>query len=241
MPRSPTSGSNPVSERPVAKTRCSPGTEPSRPTSLRTAPDSAPSKSTSVPSTSRPSSLSTTTGSGNGRQHIGTDVRLQRFWYDDGAVGLLVVLQDRDDPTGRGQRAVERRNDPVLALAVRVALAHPEPAGLVRRAVRGRRQLAVAALGRHPALAVELARGRTTEVAGRHVDDPVGHLDLGQHLLLEAKQPLMLGRGVLDPAPAEHLDLVELVHPDDAGRVLAIAAGLAAVAGRPAGVPQRPP
>jgi hypothetical protein len=37
----------------------------------------------------------------------------------------------------------------------------------------------------------------------------------------------------------EHLDLVELVHPDDAAGVLAVAAGLAAEAGREAGVAQR--
>ena len=47
----------------------------------------------------------------------------------------------------------------------------------------------------------------------------------------------MLGLGILGPAVDEHLDLVELVHPDDAFGVLAVAAGLAAVAGRPPGIP----
>ena len=49
----------------------------------------------------------------------------------------------------------------------------------------------------------------------------------------------MLLVGVLDAAVGEHLDLVELVHADDAAGVLAVAAGLAAVAGAPAGVADR--
>jgi len=59
-------------------------------------------------------------------------------------------------------------------------------------------------------------------VSSGDVDDAVRHLDLGQHLPLPAEQPLMLGFGILRSAVAEHLDLLELVHPDDATRVLAI-------------------
>ena len=50
----------------------------------------------------------------------------------------------------------------------------------------------------------------------------------------------MLGFGVFGAAVDEHLDLVELVHPEDAASVLAIGAGLPAEAGRPTGVAQRP-
>ena len=49
----------------------------------------------------------------------------------------------------------------------------------------------------------------------------------------------MFGLGVLRPAVDEPLDLVELVHADDAAGVLAVAARLAAEARRPAGVAQR--
>ena len=49
----------------------------------------------------------------------------------------------------------------------------------------------------------------------------------------------MLLRGVLGAAVAEHLGLVELVDADDAARVLARGAGLAAVAGGPAHVALR--
>ena len=68
-------------------------------------------------------------------------------------------------------------------------------------------------------LAVVLAGGGAAEVAGRGVDDAVGHVDGGEHLLLEAEQALVLGCGVLGAAVDEHLDLVELVHPDDAAGV----------------------
>src|SRR3954452_11225189 len=156
----------------------------------------------------------------------------------DRTVGLLVVLQDGDEPARRAERAVECRHR-ARARAARVALPGVQPARLVRGAVRGRRELAVLALRRHPRLAVELAGCRATEIAGRGVDDAVGHLDLGQHLALPPEQALVLGLGVLGTAVAEHLDLVELVDADDAAGVLAVRSGLAAVAGRPAGIPLR--
>ena len=77
------------------------------------------------------------------------------------------------------------------------------------------------------------------QIACGDVDHPVGHLDVRQHLALPAEQPLVLGLGVLGLAVDEPLDLVELVHPDDAAGVLAVAAGLPAEARRPAGVAQR--
>ena len=49
----------------------------------------------------------------------------------------------------------------------------------------------------------------------------------------------MLRLGVLGRRVDEHLELVELVHADDAAGVLAVGAGLAAVAGRPAGIALR--
>src|SRR5664279_1964093 len=109
-----------------------------------------------------------------------------------------------------------------VALSLRVSLANVQTTGLVGRAVRGRGELAVAALRRHPGLAVELARCRTTKVAGRSVDDAVGHLDLRQHLLLAFEQPLVLSLRLFGSAVTEHLDLLELVHANDAPGVLAV-------------------
>ena len=57
-------------------------------------------------------------------------------------------------------------------LAVVVAQPDPQPAGLERRAVRRRGQLAVAALGRHPRLAVELAGRRAARGRRRRRRSP---------------------------------------------------------------------
>ena len=148
-----------------------------------------------------------------------------------------MVLHDGDQPTGGGQRAVQGGDR--AGAAVFHTLADVQTASLVLGAVRGGRELAVAALGRDPSLAVELAGGGGAEVAGCGVDDAVGHLDLGEHLLLHGQQVLVLLVGVLLLGVDEHLHLVELVDADDAGGVLACGAGLAAVAGGPTAVTQR--
>ena len=171
-------------------------------------------------------------------QHLGSDERHQGLRHTDAAVGLLVVLQDRHQPPGGRQRAVKRRGG--LRLAVLVAVANRQPAGLKGGAVRSRRQLAVGLLRRNPRLAVELACRRRAQIACGDVDHAIGHLDLRQHLALPTQQPLVFGLGLVRLAVDEALDLVELVHADDAAGVLAVAAGLAAEARRPARVAQRP-
>src|SRR5450631_585487 len=96
------------------------------------------------------------------RQDVDSKEGAQRGRYDDRAVGLLMVLQNRHQPTSRAQRAIDGRDVARgVALGLRVALARVETAGLVGRAVRGRRELAIAVLRRNPRLAVELASGRT--------------------------------------------------------------------------------
>src|SRR5450759_3658600 len=210
--------------RPVAMTTSTPASATAR-TPWRTAGDIKPSRDSIVPSRSIAIRLlAVSIRSSNRRyQDVDSEEGTQRGRYDDRAVGLLVVLQNSHQPASGAQRAVDGRDVARgVALGLRVALASVETAGLVGRAVRGRRQLAVAALRRNPRLAVELARRRTTEVAGRGVDDPVGHLDLGQHLPLAVEQPLVLSLCVFGAAVAEHLDLLELVHPDDAAGVLAV-------------------
>ncbi len=63
---------------------------------------------------------------------------------------------------------------------------------------------------------------------------------MGQHLTLPPEQPLVLGLGILGSAVDESLDLVELVHADDAAGVLAVTARLPPEAGRPTGIPLGP-
>ena len=137
----------------------------------------------------------------------------------------------------------------VASVPLSVETARVEPSSLRSRMFRRRAwysvqfggggELAVAALGRDPRLGVELAGCGGAEIAGGGVDDAVRHLDLGEHLLLHAQQVLVLLVGVLLLGVDEHLHLVELVHADDAGGVLACCAGFTAVAGAPAAVAQR--
>src|SRR5690606_24641726 len=114
-----------------------------------------------------------------------------------------------------------------------------EAARLERRAVARGGELAVGALGGNPGLDVELACGARAEVARGGVDHAIRQTEALQHPLLHREQTLVLGLGIRGVDVAEHLELLELVHADDAARVLAVAARLAAVAGRPAGVAKR--
>jgi hypothetical protein len=119
------------------------------------------------------------------------------------------------------------------------AVTDVESARLVGRAVARRGELAVRALRGHPGLDVVLAGGAGSEVSRRDVDDAVAEAEVLQHLLLQRDEAQVLRLGILGRRVDEHLELVELVHPDDAAGVLAVRAGLAAVAGRPAGVALR--
>src|SRR5690349_16020175 len=118
---------------------------------------------------------------GLGLEHVPPQERLQRLGYPDRPVGLLVVLHDRNQPAGRGQGAVQRGSR--LRLPIGIPVADVEPTALESCAVRRAGHLAVPPLRGHPRLAVELARGRRTEIAGGHVDHAVRDLDLAEHLL----------------------------------------------------------
>ncbi len=166
-----------------------------------------------------------------GRRACGTVTEPSAFWWVSRIATMVRVH--------RAQGAVERRDRLGAALVGGEAAADVEAAALELGAVGGRGELAVAALGRDPGLAVELADRRQPEVAGRRVDDAVGELELVEELLLPGQQPLVLGVGLLEGRVDEHLDLVEPVHPDDALGVLAVRAGLLAEARAERGVAQR--
>src|SRR6478735_817697 len=186
-------------------------------------------------------------GLGTGRLEDGehrhaAEVLLQRCRDVDRAVRVLVVLQEGDDPAGRGEGAVQGGNRAgALGRTVLVehAFADVEPARLEGGAVRGRGQLAVGALGGDPGFAVKLAGSGIAEVPRGRVDHAIGQLALGQHLLFPGQQARVFGGGLLDRGVDEHLHLVELVHADDAAGVLAVRTGLAAVAGALPGVADR--
>ena len=163
----------------------------------------------------------------DGLEHLAAEERAQRGRHDDRAVGLLVVLQERDDRArDRDQRAVQRRDRTRTAVAGRACGCSSRRAWNVG-AVRGRRQLAVAcpATGTRPrsrTCARRSSRGRRRRRRSR------GRAARARRgTALPGEQPLVLVGGVLRRAEGEHLDLVELVHPDDALGVLAVRAGLA--------------
>src|SRR5207302_6384980 len=91
-----------------------------------------------------------------GLENVHAEERLQRNRNANGAVGLLMHLeQARDRPRDRAQGPVEGCEwfDTICG-----AHADVQPSRLERRAVRRARQLAVAPLRREPCLAVVLAR-----------------------------------------------------------------------------------
>src|ERR1700754_2418575 len=99
------------------------------------------------------------------------EVRLKGLRHPHRTVRLLVVLQDRNQPSGGGERPVQRGRG--LRLAVLVAVPDVQPPALERGTVRRRGHLAVPPLRRHPGLAVELAGRARAQVTAGHVDHPV--------------------------------------------------------------------
>src|SRR5829696_554478 len=137
----------------------------------------------------------------------------ERLGDGDAAVVVLEVLEDRDQRARGDRGAVERVDVLEAALAPD---ADPEPARLVVGRIRRGRDLAVAPLPGEPGLDVVLLRSRGAEVSGRDVDDAVGDLELGDELLLDRQQALVLVAGGLGRREHEHLHLVELVHAEQA-------------------------
>ena len=125
-------------------------------------------------------------------------------------------------------RAVERVHEARPLVGPVAAVQAPR---LEVGAVRARGDLAVALLAGHPGLEVVLLGGRSAQVAGGDVDHAVGDAQAGEDVLLGARMSSCSAERLLGQAELEHLELVELVHTQDAARVLAGGAGFAAEAG----------
>ena len=117
----------------------------------------------------------------------------------------------------------------------RTSHADVQAPSLVVGGVRARRQLAIAALAGQPRLAVVLLGRRAAEVGHGDVDHAIGQARApsGSPPRSRVSARARLGR-LLGRDEAEHLDLVELMHPEDPARVLAGGARLAAEARREA-------
>ena len=171
-----------------------------------------------------------------GDQLPAAEVRPKPLGNVDAAVLALVILEDRHEPASCRQCAVERRDG--LGLPINL-LPNGESSRLEGRTVRRGRHLHPPFLAWQPGFAVELPGSRAAEISRRRVDDAVGKLNLGKHLLFEIEQTSMLVLRIVRGAVGEHLHLVELVDADDSAGVLAVRAGLPPVAGRPSRVALR--
>src|SRR5947199_6985412 len=151
--------------------------------------------------------------------------RPEDFRHDDGAVRLLIVLEDRDEAAGRRHRGrVQRVREELVAADF--PRARVQPPGLVVRAIAAADHLAIRILPRKPAFDVILLRGDGADVPGAHVHDPVRDLEGAVDRLAVRPQFLVPRPAVLRAAEPELLEFVELVHPDEALRVDAVAADL---------------
>ena len=91
--------------------------------------------------------------------------------------------------------------------------------------------LTVRVLAREPHFNVVGLRGGETQVACRQRDDAVVQIQFLQNVFSVASELLELLPRVVGQGELHQLDFLELMLPDQAARVLAVGAGLAAKAG----------
>src|SRR5579862_3785369 len=176
-------------------------------------------------------------GLGGNRCHA-THERNKRLRHSHRSVGVLVVLEDRDERASDGEsRSVDRMQRLDLALVVPVSRHHP--ARLEALEVRAGRDLAIGVLPGKPHLDVVRLRRREARVARAEQHGAVRQLELPQDRLGVRGERLVGRGGILGLHDLHDLHLVELVHADDAARVLAVAAGFGTEARAVRGVAQR--
>src|SRR2546422_1666870 len=156
---------------------------------------------------------------------LATHERPQDFRHNDGAVRLLIILEDCDEAAGRRHgRGVQRVREELVAADF--PRARVQPPGLVVRAIAAADHLAVRILPRKPAFDVVLLRGDRADVPRADVHDSVRDLEGAVDRLAVRAEFLVPRPAVLRAAEHELLDFVELVHPEEALRVDAVAADL---------------
>src|SRR5262249_54006000 len=153
-------------------------------------------------------------------------------WHHDAAVGLLVLLEDRDDRAADGERRpVQRVREPGLGLRLG-PIPDLRAARLEVAEVRAARNLAVAVLPGPPDPGVVTLPRAEARVAGAEQRDAVVQAEQLQDLLRVAREQLVLRVRRLGRREAHELHLVELVLADEAAHVLSVAASLAPEARR---------
>src|SRR6267378_5299234 len=171
----------------------------------------APNKSAAPTSTTGPARL------GNA---VSADIRHQCRRNGHGAVGLLMGLeQRRDRARQRHTRRVQRVHELGLLAGTRAG-ANVGAAGLIVGVGTGARDFEPLTDARRPRFEVVRFGGRETEVIRWQHGDAIGQLELLQHGLGMAGQLFVLRRRVGSEAETDELDLVELMHAQQAARVL---------------------
>src|ERR1041385_457984 len=227
-----------------ARTPCSSISTAIRVVSTRVLPEPAPARTSSGPCTwataSRCSGLRLRAQSrpavpaviSAGEEPVRSEIRHQDVGNPDGAVGRLVVLQQRrDGPRERHARRVEGVHELRLGPGRR-AEADVGAAGLEIGEGARARALEPGADAGGPDLEVVGARRAEPGVAARELDHPVRQAEAPEHPLGVAGQELVLRLARLGTAEPDQLDLVELMHPEEPAGVLSRRARLPAEARR---------
>src|SRR6267143_2147541 len=163
--------------------------------------------------------------SGPANRFLSPDVGTQDLRYGDGAISLLAVLKDRNEAAGRrhGGRIQRVREEFVTA---DFAGADVEPPLLVVRAVAAADYLSVVSLPREPGLDVVLLCRYGADVPRTDIHDPIRDLKSAVDRLAVRSELLVPRPAVLGSTENELLDLVELMHAEQAFRVDAVPADL---------------
>src|SRR5215213_8577982 len=170
---------------------------------------------------------------------IARQVRSEHLRDANRSIRLLVRLEaGGDDPGESEPRAVQRVDELRLCAGFR-AEADRHPAGLVVAEVRARAHLEPALDAGRPHLEVVLLRLDEAHLAGAHQDDAISQTEALEEELGPFRQPLECGRRLVGLLEEHHLDLVELMHAEDAAGVLAGSPGLAPEAWGVGGVADR--
>src|SRR5438445_8660100 len=159
-------------------------------------------------------------------------VRTQRLWHPDGAVLLLVILEDRHHRARQGESgAIQRVHE--VNLAILPPIPDVGAAGLEVVVGGAGRHFEEAILPRRPGLEIVGLRLAEAHVAGAEQDDAIRKLQTLEHILGIPDQLLELLTRSLRLDEFHQLDLVELMQPDVAAGVLAGRTRLASKVGRP--------
>ena len=149
----------------------------------------------------------------------------------DGAVGLLVVLEDGEVGAADGEAAAVEGVQELGLLRAGGAVADVGAAGLEALEVGAGADLAVELLAGEPDLEVVGLGGGEAHVAGAEEHAAVGQAEGFEDGLGVAGELFVVGVGVFGAGELDQLDLLELVLADHAADVFAVAAGFGAEAG----------